>query len=69
MFPSLKDQRAQRKIDVARIRKPENRGDVCPHCGGPISVRNPSGYCDHLYYPEYCEVCQQMADAPEEASP
>lgn len=30
----------------------------CNHCGGDIAIRNPSGYCDHLYYPDYCEVCQ-----------
>ena len=24
-----------------------------------IAIRNPSGYCDHLYYPEYCEVCKK----------
>jgi hypothetical protein len=27
--------------------------DMCPDCGGPIMVRNPSGHCDHLYYPDY----------------
>jgi len=26
---------------------------LCPDCGGPIAVRNPTGKCDHLYYPEY----------------
>lgn len=29
----------------------------CKHCGENINIRNPSGYCDHLYYPENCEVC------------
>lgn len=29
----------------------------CPHCGGDIAVRNPSGYCDHLYYPDNCKIC------------
>ena len=24
----------------------------CPKCGGLISIRNPTGKCDHLYYPE-----------------
>ena len=31
---------------------------TCDHCGGPIAIRNPSGYCDHLYYPECCNVCK-----------
>ncbi len=30
---------------------------ICPHCGGDKNIRNPKGYCDHLYYPEYCRVC------------
>ena len=30
---------------------------VCPHCNMDINIRNPSGYCDHLYYPDYCDVC------------
>ncbi len=29
----------------------------CLHCHKPIAVRNPSGYCDHLYYPENCDIC------------
>jgi len=24
----------------------------CKHCGGPIAVRNPTGKCDHLFWPE-----------------
>ncbi len=33
-------------------------GRICNHCGGEIAIRNPRGYCDHLYYPDYCEVCK-----------
>jgi len=29
----------------------------CKHCNENIELRNPSGYCDHLYYPENCGVC------------
>lgn len=29
---------------------------LCKHCGMDIAIRNPSGYCDHLYYPENCDV-------------
>ena len=25
---------------------------LCDYCGLPIKIRNPSGNCDHLYYPE-----------------
>ena len=33
--------------------------DKCKHCGEDMAIRNPSGYCDHLYYQEYCEVCEK----------
>ena len=25
---------------------------ICPYCLRDKRIRNPSGYCDHLYYPE-----------------
>ena len=25
---------------------------ICPDCFHPIKIRNPTGKCDHLYYPE-----------------
>ncbi len=25
---------------------------VCPNCGGSVHVRNPTGSCDHLYFPD-----------------
>jgi hypothetical protein len=24
----------------------------CAHCGGPKDIRNPTGKCDHLYWPD-----------------
>lgn len=32
----------------------------CPHCDGDIAIRDPSGYCDHLYYPDNCEECKKL---------
>ena len=32
----------------------------CPHCKMDIEIRNPSGFCDHLHYPEACEICQKI---------
>ena len=26
--------------------------DICIYCGGPKAVRNPTGKCDHLYWPD-----------------
>jgi len=25
---------------------------ICKHCGGKIAIRNPTGKCDHLYWPD-----------------
>lgn len=32
----------------------------CFHCGGDKTIRNPTGKCDHLYYPENCHVCYYL---------
>lgn len=37
--------------------------DVCAHCGGDTKIRNPKGFCDHLYYPDYCGVCKSKISA------
>jgi len=34
---------------------------ICPHCGHPTEERNPSGYCDHLQYPDACYECIKIA--------
>lgn len=33
---------------------------ACPHCDQNIQVRNPTGYCDHLYYPNECTTCKEI---------
>lgn len=43
--------------------KPTNE---CPHCKGDIAIRNPMGFCDHLYYPTNCEVCKNQPKPTEE---
>lgn len=46
------------KCNVMRItvkeKFPESTQDepLCKYCGTPIKIRNPTGNCDHLYYPE-----------------
>jgi len=35
-----------------KIRKSEST-TKCKHCGGSIEIRNPTGKCDHLYWPAY----------------
>lgn len=35
----------------------------CDHCEGDLRIRNPTGKCDHLKYPENCSVCKNLMDA------
>ena len=41
------------------MKTPESTQRLCEHCKMDLEIRNPSGFCDHLYYPENCEVCAQ----------
>lgn len=34
------------------------RMGICAHCGGEVKIRNPTMKCDHLYFPDNCEVCK-----------
>lgn len=43
---------------VNQMSSKTNQVERCSHCTYPISIRNPSGYCDHLYYPECCVTCK-----------
>lgn len=43
-------------VEIVKI----NNERKCPHCDGDINIRNPKGFCDHLYYPESCEICKQL---------
>ena len=33
--------------------------ETCPHCDQSIMIRNPTGYCNHLFYPDECKVCKE----------
>jgi hypothetical protein len=45
--------------EVERAKLLSRQDKRCKHCGIDIAIRNLSGYCDHLYYPEACEVCKK----------
>ena len=32
--------------------KDQKEEPTCAYCGGPIAIRNPTGDCDHLYFPD-----------------
>ena len=38
---------------------------ICPNCKGSVMVRNPSGSCDHLYWPDMLtpEAKEKIGDA------
>ncbi len=36
--------------------------DRCQHCGGPIADRNPTGNCDHLYWPDNLSITAKLAN-------
>lgn len=43
--------------------------EKCPHCKMDIAIRNPSGFCDHLHYPDYCEECKKITTTEMGGSP
>ena len=43
------------KAFCSHCKKSEKPEEKYKCCGGDIKVRNPKGYCDHLYYPENCD--------------
>lgn len=45
--------------------------DKCKHCGEPIAIRNPSGHCDHLFWPENLSAAALVANglAPDADDP
>lgn len=49
------DEEIRRKVDNAWCPVP----NICEHCDQDIALRNPSGFCDHLYYPDYCKICKK----------
>ncbi len=32
---------------------------ICSHCGLSVRIRGNKDKCDHLYYPDSCEVCKK----------
>ncbi len=44
--------------------KPDKPVGRCKYCGMDIAIRNPSGNCDHLYYPENCNKDYAKIDKP-----
>ena len=52
--PSLKE--AQDKCECYYCSRKE-----CKYCKGDLTIRNPKGFCDHLYYPESCKVCSKKS--------
>lgn len=58
--PQVKWSKTEAHAEFDRINPKET---TCAHCKGPIAIRNPKGFCDHLYYPENCETCKKAKEA------
>lgn len=43
------------EMDRKIMEKVKNK--ICKHCLKEVRIRNPSGFCDHLYYPDNCKRC------------
>lgn len=33
---------------------------LCNHCHKDLDISNPSGFCDHTYYPDHCSFCEHL---------
>lgn len=40
--------------------------DICIYCGGPKAIRNPTGNCDHLYWPDMIPGADKNVDRDRE---
>jgi hypothetical protein len=47
------------KLRIGKITDAAQQEDkrICLHCRGKIAIRNPKGFCDHLFYPDNCRIC------------
>lgn len=50
------------KARMAKTRSTRSKSDRCKHCGGRKDVRNPTGTCDHLYWPDYLTDAAKKAN-------
>ena len=37
-------------------------GKICKNCGGDTAIRNPTGKCDHLHYPDNLQPLVEVYD-------
>lgn len=61
-LPVCKEEQKNILTGICPYYEPEKKIKLCPHCNTNIKIRNLSGYCDHLYYPENCETCKKIRD-------
>lgn len=53
----MKGQLCKCKCHIPTPKSMMSKREKCKHCKMPIAIRNLSGFCDHLHYPEYCDIC------------
>lgn len=54
----LDEEYVLRKYEEIKKRLLMAEKNICNHCKMDIEIRNPSGFCDHLYYPDNCDTCK-----------
>lgn len=52
-------------LETIEAADPGPDADLCLHCLGAKSKRNPTGECDHLYWPDYLSAEAKQANGCE----
>jgi hypothetical protein len=55
-YKDLLDEHIKLEKENQRLREFIESKGICPNCLHEIAIRNPTGKCDHLYYPYYKEA-------------
>lgn len=63
---NLRTRLSDNQIGSGNCASSESLKKLCKHCGMDLKIRNPSGFCDHLYYPENCSICEKRVEGESE---
>ena len=57
-YLNTSEEKLKIELENIKLRETLEQIGICPDCLHSIAIRNPTGKCDHLYYPEYKKVKQ-----------
>jgi hypothetical protein len=49
-------------IELTSLRTNKLPDGICNHCYKPIKMGANDPFCDHLYYPDNCEICRKFEE-------